>query len=109
MQGCLSYFGELTEAQQLQAAYMFKYRINKDIKHPSALLTSVAASVQSASKSSGLKRPTPSATNPYMPGKPKNSVLAQTFSLFLDDLSPVSSGPCLSSLGRLSWRHLFTT
>ena len=59
------------------------------------------------SKSSGLKRPTPSAKSPSMPAKPKNSVLAQTFSLFLNDLSPVGNRPSLCTQGDLSnWSSL---
>ncbi|CAL5228192.1 g11277 [Coccomyxa viridis] len=86
-QECLSYFGELTESQQLQAAGMFKHRVNKDVKNPSALLTRLAANVQNASKISGLKHPTPSAN--YIPAKPGSYLNAQRFSdtLFLYNLS----------------------
>ena len=92
MQECLTYFGELTESEKLQAAGMFKHRVNKDVKNPSALLVRLAANVQSASKSSSLKL---SGKSPYMPGKPKTCLSAQRFSdtLFLYNLSPVSTVP----------------
>ena len=95
MQECLSYFGELTESQQLQAAAMFQYRVNRDVKNPSSLLTRLIAKVQSASRGSGLKRPTPTAKSPYMPGRPGTCLNAQRFSdtLFLYNLSAVGIKP----------------
>lgn len=109
MQECLSYFGELTESQQLQAAGMFKHRVNKDVKNPSALLTRLAANVQNASKISGLKHPTPSAN--YIPAKPGSYLNAQRFSdtLFLYNLSAVGTSTLyVHQTVTLSCLHLTT-
>ena len=47
MQKCLNFFGELTEAQQVAAARIFGKRLNSTTRNPSAILTSIAADVQS--------------------------------------------------------------
>lgn len=47
MQKCLSFFGELTEAQQVAAARIFRKRLNSSIRNPTAIMTCIAADVQS--------------------------------------------------------------
>ena len=110
MQECLAYFGKLTLAQQQKAGNSFHGRFKTETGDPSALLTRIMIDVQIVDSCSlrGMTGITPSAESPSWPGLPKKSVIAQRFSLFLDNFSPVSSAPCLSSQGDIYSCHIVT-
>lgn len=97
MQMCLEFFGDLTEAQQLQAANEFRRRVTPMIRNPSALLTSIITRVQGGSSGiSGATRiASQPAKSPFLAAKPKRSLNAQHFpeALFLENFSSVSSSP----------------
>ena len=97
MQECLECFEELTEAQQLGVARLFKCRLNPNTKDPCGILTRLIATAQGASRRSGLQRPTPSAERPAMPAtRNRNRVLTGqrlSDSFLLYNLPPVGTNP----------------
>ena len=110
VQDSLSYFEQLTEAQQLQAAKELKRRLTPSTRNPSALLTSIVADVQSSSSHS---RPTPTAPpqSPPAPATSAGRLSMQRFTieaLFLDNLSPVGSCTWLSNLDMMSYNLKLT-
>ena len=98
MQKCLTYFGKLTDAQQLQAASQLQRRITPAIRNPSAFLTKIIATVESTSSISGTTSAISPAKSPSTPARPKSRLNAHHISgpLILDNLSPVGTGPCSS-------------
>ena len=100
MQNCLTFFGQLTEAQQLQAANELKQRLTPAIRNPSAFLTKIIADVLSGSITGRPTPPSPPQRSPPVPAISKDNLSMQGFTIeFLDYLSPVWQPP-LSPVSR---------
>ncbi|CAL5228198.1 g11283 [Coccomyxa viridis] len=86
---CLTFFGQLTEAQQLQAANELKQRLTPAIRNPSAFLTKIIADVLSGSITGRPTPPSPPQRSPPVPAISKDNLSMQGFTIeFLDYLSP---------------------
>ena len=98
MQECLSFFGELTEAQQRQAVSEMKRRITPSIRNPSAFFTMIMGEVENGSKdTSSLALSRSAAKSPPVPAASEGRLTMQRLisdAVFLDDLLPVGSSPC---------------
>ena len=98
MQECLTYFGQLTEAQQLQAVSEFERRLTPGNRNLSAFLVTIMGEVESGSSNTSSLAPTRSAAaSPPVPATSKGRLNMQRLiadALFLDDLLPVRSSCC---------------